>query len=81
MAKLSLATVSSARTRIERDQAIESGPVDEWQLLVVPIIVGGGKRSLPDGFRIRLELLHERRFDNGTIYLRYRTKDVLPATT
>ena len=103
----SLATVSSARTRIERDfdpeavrrlkasaerdltvggadlaaQAIESGLVDEWQLLVVPIIVGGGKRSLPDGFRIRLELLDERRFANGTVYLRYGTNDVTPATT
>jgi hypothetical protein len=38
---------------------------------VVPIIVGGGKRALPDDVRLELELLNERRFSNGTVYLRY----------
>jgi dihydrofolate reductase len=58
-------------------QAIEAGLVDEWRLFVVPIVVGGGKRSLPDDVRVRLELRDERRFGNGTVYLRYRT--LLPA--
>jgi hypothetical protein len=40
---------------------------------VVPIVVGGGKRSLPDNVRLRLELLDERRFGNGMVYLYYRT--------
>ncbi len=95
----SLRSVSTARTRIERDFDAEavremkasagrdltvSGPdlaaaafrtrlVDECQLFVVPIVVGGGKQSLPDGVRVELELLEERRFGNGTVYLRYRT--------
>jgi dihydrofolate reductase len=94
-----LETVSTARTRIERDfdpeavrqmkaraggdilvggpelaaQAIKAGLVDEWHLFVVPIIVGGGKRSLPNDVRLKLELLDERRFGNGMVYLYYRT--------
>lgn len=94
-----LVTVSSARTRIERDfdpdalralkssagrditvggpelaaQAFRAGLVDECHLFVAPIVVGGGKQSLPDKVRLRLELLDERRFGNGTVHLRYRT--------
>jgi dihydrofolate reductase len=55
-------------------QAIKAGLVDEWHLFVVPIVVGGGKRSLPDNVRVKLELLDERRFGNGTVYLHYRTR-------
>jgi dihydrofolate reductase len=98
-----LETVSSARTRIERNfdpkavremkaaaerdlavsgpelaaQAFEAGLVDELQLFVTPIVVGGGKQSLPDGVRLGLELLDERRFDNGMIHLRYRNRPEL----
>jgi dihydrofolate reductase len=94
-----LETVSSARTRIERDldpeavralkatagrdisvggpelaaQAIEAGLVDELQLFVTPVVVGAGKKSLPDKVRLKLELLDERRFGSGVVYLRYRT--------
>jgi len=53
-------------------QAIEAGLVDEYHLFLVPIVVGGGKPSLPNGVRMKLELLSERRFRNGTVYLRYR---------
>jgi dihydrofolate reductase len=93
-----LETVSSARTRIEREfdpeairqlkaeadrditiggatlagEAIRAGLVDELHLLVNPIVVGGGTPSLPDGVRWTLELLDERRFANGVVYLRYR---------
>ncbi|NTW29134.1 MAG: dihydrofolate reductase family protein [Coriobacteriia bacterium] len=93
-----LDSVSSARTRIERDfdpaairrmkeevvgdisvggpgiaaQAIRAGLVDEYQLFVAPVIVGGGIRSLPDGVRLKLELVDERRFDNGMVYMHYR---------
>jgi dihydrofolate reductase len=54
-------------------EAFRAGLVDELYLLVVPIVVGGGKRSLPDNVRLRLELLDERRFGNGMVYLYYRT--------
>ena len=53
-------------------QAIAAGLVDEFQLFLVPVVVGGGKRALPEGVRLSLELLDERRFGNGTVYLRYR---------
>ena len=94
-----LETVSSARTRIEREfdpesvrqlkaaagrdisvggpdlaaQAIKAGLVDEFHLFLVPIVVGGGKQSLPDNVRLELELLDERRFGNGMVHLHYRT--------
>ena len=54
--------------------AFRSGLIDECHLFLVPIIVGGGKPALPDNVRLELELLEERRFDNGAVFLRYRTK-------
>jgi dihydrofolate reductase len=48
--------------------------VDEVQLFVWPVVVGGGKQFLPDRVRLQLELLDERRFGNGVVYLRYRTQ-------
>jgi dihydrofolate reductase len=55
-------------------QAIKAGLVDEYHLFVVPIVVGGGKQSLPDNVRAPLELLDERRFGNGMVFLRYRLR-------
>ena len=95
-----LETVSSARTRIERDfdpeavrqmkaaagrdisvggpdlaaQAFKAGLVDECHLFLAPIVVGGGNQSLPNNVRVKLELLDERRFGNGMVHLRYRTR-------
>jgi dihydrofolate reductase len=54
-------------------EAFRAGLVDEVHLYVIPILVGGGKRALPDGIRQNLELVDERRFDPGTVFLRYRT--------
>jgi dihydrofolate reductase len=48
--------------------------VDECHLFVVPIVVGGGKRSLPDDVRLELELLDERRFEGGVVHLHYGTR-------
>jgi dihydrofolate reductase len=93
-----LETVSTSKTRIERDfdpeavrrmkasagrdifvsgpdlaaHAFKAGLVDECHLFLAPIVVGGGKRSLPDDVRMKLELLEERRFEGGMVYLRYR---------
>jgi dihydrofolate reductase len=95
-----LETVSTGRTRIERDfdpeavrqmkasaerdltvggpdlaaQGIKAGLVDECHLFVAPIVVGGGKQSLPNDVRLKLELLDERRFGNGVVHLHYRTR-------
>jgi len=93
-----LQTVSSAKTRIEREfdrdavrrlkqstgadiavggaelagQAIGAGLVDECHLFLCPIVVGGGKRALPDDVHAELVLLEERRFGNDVVHLHYR---------
>ena len=93
-----LQSVSSKKTRIERDfeataiqqlkessksditiggaelagQAIIDGLVDECHLFLGPVLAGGGKRALPAGVHSEVELLDERRFGNGAVYLRYR---------
>ncbi len=53
-------------------QAIAAGLVDECQLFLSPVVVGGGKRALPDHVRADLDLLNERRFKSGVVYLHYR---------
>jgi riboflavin biosynthesis pyrimidine reductase len=52
--------------------ALHAALVDEIQLFLAPVIVGGGTRALPDGLKASLELLDERRFAGGFAYLRYR---------
>ena len=92
-----LQTVSSARTRIEREfdpaaivrlkesgardiaiggaalagQAIVAGLVDECHLFLTPIVVGGGKRALPDNVHAQLELMAEHHFRSGVVHLHY----------
>jgi dihydrofolate reductase len=55
-------------------EAIRAGLVDEYQLFLVPFMVGGGNQSLPDNVRVQLELLDERRFGGGVVFLRYRAR-------
>jgi dihydrofolate reductase len=52
--------------------AFEAGLVDECRLFICPVFVGTGKAALPRGARGNLELLDERRFDNGVVYVGYR---------
>src|SRR4051794_12853329 len=54
--------------------ALAAGLVDELHLVVVPVVVGGGKPALSDGVRMELDLLDERRFTSGTVYLRYAVR-------
>jgi dihydrofolate reductase len=53
-------------------RAIAAGLVDECQLFLSPVVVGGGKRALPDHVRADLELVNERRFEAGVVYVHYR---------
>ena len=94
----SLAAVSTARSRIERDfdpgavqsmkaaaerdisiggpelaaQAFRAGLVDRCQLFLTPVLVGGGKPALPGNVRHDLDLVAQRRFANGVVFLDYR---------
>jgi dihydrofolate reductase len=75
-------SVRSMKAAAERDisvggaelaaQAITAGLVDEVNLFLSPVIVGGGTKALPEGVRVPLELLDERRFRNGVVHLHYR---------
>ena len=52
--------------------AFAAGLVDECHLFIHPVVVGGGKPSLPRDLHAELALLDERRFGNGVVYVRYR---------
>ncbi|WP_285244882.1 dihydrofolate reductase family protein [Pseudarthrobacter sp. fls2-241-R2A-127] len=54
--------------------ALNAGLVDECQLFINPVAVGGGLRFLPEGLKAQLELVDQRRFGNGVAYLRYRAR-------
>ncbi len=54
--------------------AVRAGIVDEWHQFVCPVVVGGGTHWLPDGVRVDLDLVEERRFAGGVVFLRYRTR-------
>ena len=75
-------TVREMKAMTERDitvggpelagQALAAGLVDECHLFLAPVLMGGGTRALPDGLRLQMELLDERRFGSGVVHLHYR---------
>jgi dihydrofolate reductase len=75
-------TVREMKASTERDisvggpelagQALAAGLVDECHLFLAPLLMGGGTRALPDGLRLQMELLDERRFGSGVVHLHYR---------
>jgi dihydrofolate reductase len=60
-------------------EAIRAGLVDEINLFLSPVVVGGGNQALPAGVRVQLELLDERRFGNGVVYVRYGLSSIQSA--
>ncbi|MEO7753394.1 MAG: dihydrofolate reductase family protein [Terracoccus sp.] len=54
--------------------ALQSGLVSEIRLFLVPVVIGGGTRAMPEGYRVGLELLEERRFTGGTVFVRYAVR-------
>jgi dihydrofolate reductase len=93
-----LATVSSARTQIEREfdprvvlklketaqydisvggpnlasQAMAAGLIDEMNLFLTPVTVGGGTPAFPHHLRTNLELVSADHFAGGVVHLKYR---------
>jgi len=55
-------------------QLLTAGLVDDVHLYLHPVVVGGGTRTLPDGVRLELELVDERRFASGVVYLHHRVR-------
>ena len=55
-------------------QAFRAGLVDDVHLFLNPVVVGGGTRALPDGVRLDLELVEERRFGGGVVYTHHRLR-------
>ena len=62
-------------------QALRAGLVDELDIVLAPAVVGGGKRAIPGGVRLGLELVDQRRFPGGMAYLSYRVTGPAPART
>ena len=57
------------------EYAFRAGLVDEIKLFIAPIILGGGKKWLPDGVRLGLDLVDERRFkESGIVHLHHRVR-------
>lgn len=54
--------------------AFAAGLVDECQLYVWPVLLGGGKPALPTDVRADLELLDERRLGAGVVHLTYAVR-------
>lgn len=55
-------------------QALRAGLVEEIHQCFAPVIVGGGARFLPDDVFLNLELLDERRFKNGMVFVKYAVR-------
>lgn len=56
-------------------QALKAGLVDEIEPIVSPVIVGNGKRFLPEGLRLELETIACRPFGNGMVSIRYAVRN------
>jgi dihydrofolate reductase len=54
--------------------AVAAGLIDEYQVFLVPVAVGGGTPVFPLGTRVGLDLVEQRRFASGFVYLRYRPR-------
>jgi dihydrofolate reductase len=52
-------------------QAFKAGLVDRVELYLSPVVIGAGNPALPDVI-VPLELLEERRFSSGVVFLTYR---------
>jgi hypothetical protein len=50
---------------------MKAGLVDEYHLVISPVVVGSGNKILPGDVRLQLEPPDERRFYDGMAHLHY----------
>ena len=48
--------------------------VDEYSLLVYPVVLGSGKRVFAEGVRVNLHLVESKLFPSGVVLMRYQPK-------
>ncbi len=51
-----------------------AGLIDEYAIMVYPVVLGRGIRLFPDGVRINLETIEQQAFGDGIVLLRYRSR-------
>jgi dihydrofolate reductase len=54
------------------------GLIDEFNLLVFPVILGSGMRLFAEGKKLPMILVETQRFSKGVVQLRYRTSPMVP---
>jgi dihydrofolate reductase len=51
------------------------GLIDEYMLLVYPLVLGSGKKVFPDGLPLNLKLIESRTFPSGVVLARYAVEN------
>ena len=64
-----IAIIGSARLI---QSLVEYDLVDEYQLMVHPVVLGSGKRLFPEGINLDLRLANANAFSSGVVLLRYQ---------